>query len=779
MNRYSFYRQILLLVALHCFCNIVFTQSISNLKHDLDKATSNKLRADISFTISWKYTDLLKIDSALYFADRTRDFSRLGNYEIGTGKYWLVRARSLSLRNRIDEALECLDHSIEIFAKHKALQLLGLSYLQSGSAMVIDIELAKKNYWQAIYFLELANDSSSFQRVHYEIGRLYLRTDDYDSSAVYLTKALAIAEALNDKNKVFNASGYLGTLFLVTGEIEKSHHYLDYALRNQTGSTSKVMIRTRLCDYAETLITKSQFRRVDSVLKIIEAMNNNFNDAWGWIMLNKLKGLNEFRKKNYTGSLQYLRNAYNRRSELGASNNTDIKNIILNLGVAEYENGMYDSAIVHFRTCIEMCKELKYTRDEMHCNLLISQAFEKEREADSALHYFHNYNLLRDSLLTLQRRKTILEVSAKYESEKKEQEITILQKESEASSYVLRLRNQEIEKQRLENERNSQALKLVSQQNEINKLDAAQKALNLDNAKKENERNYAKLDGLQKEAALQAAVARNQEQRKNFAYGLLAVILIFSVYGYYRYRQNKKLSNQLSRSINELKQAQEQLIKFEKEKASESIRVRISRDIHDEVGATLSGVALYSEIAKEKMEQHNEQDAQLYLDHISANSKDMVEKMGDIIWTINPANDSMDRIIAKLRSYAVNLCSGKNIQVHFQVDEEIKDCFPDMSERKNIYLFSKEAINNAVKYSGCRNIFYLIKPKDNKIILEVRDDGKGFDKDVITAGNGLVNMQARAGELSADLQIDSVPGEGTCIQLTMKFHPIGGQKEIV
>src|SRR6185503_4279700 len=242
--------------------------------------------------------------------------------------------------------------------------------------------------------------------------------------------------------------------------------------------------------------------------------------------------------------------------------------------------------------------------------------------------------------------------------------------------------------------------------------------------------------------------------------------------GYYRYRQNKKLSNQLSHSLSELKQAQEQLVKFEKEKASENIRVRISRDIHDEVGATLSGVALYSEIAKQKMEQHNEKDAQIYLDHISANSKDMVEKMGDIIWTINPANDSMERIVAKLKSYAVNLCSGRGIQIHFQVDDEIKNSFPDMPGRKNIYLFSKEAINNAVKYSACTNIFYSIKSNNNNVLLEIKDDGIGFDKDSITRGNGLNNMQARAGELNGDLEIESKPDVGTCIRLNMNFHPI-------
>ena len=98
-----------------------------------------------------------------------------------------------------------------------------------------------------------------------------------------------------------------------------------------------------------------------------------------------------------------------------------------------------------------------------------------------------------------------------------------------------------------------------------------------------------------------------------------------------------------------LKRAQEQLIKTEKEKEAENVRIGISRDIHDEVGATLSGVALFSEIAKEKMELQQKDEVHMYLNYISDNSKEMVEKMSDIVWAINPDNDSFERIFSKLR----------------------------------------------------------------------------------------------------------------------------------
>ena len=457
----------------------------------------------------------------------------------------------------------------------------------------------------------------------------------------------------------------------------------------------------------------------------------------------------------------------------------DLKEIVFLLGKAELETQDYDNAIIHLQTARKLSHRLRFMFDEMETDFLLSKAFEKKGKPDSALYYFRNYSMLKDSVLTVQKQKNIIEITTRYETGKKEQEIKILQTESEANSYMLRLQNQQIEKQQLEDEKRSQQMDLISKQNEINKLDASQKTLSLDNEKKENEKKQVRMESLEKESALQTTIARNQKQGKYFAYALIASILIFSGYGFYRYRQNKKLSGRLAHSLAELKQAQTQLIKSEKEKESENIRVRISRDIHDEVGATLSGVALFSEIAKQKMDQHNEPEAKIYLDHISANSKDMVEKMGDIVWTINPENDSIERIVARLKAYAVNLCGGKGIQIHFQVDEAIKDFFPDMPERKNIYLFSKEAINNAVKYSNGSNISFSILKSDNKVALEIKDDGIGFDVNSIVRGNGLINMEARAAELNADLDVWSEKGAGTCIKLDINFHPNGGQKQLV
>ena len=488
----------------------------------------------------------------------------------------------------------------------------------------------------------------------------------------------------------------------------------------------------------------------------------------------KTKENSIFTKKNYTEALKYLQLAYNRKNEIKTFL-FDIKDIAGYLGKTEFELKQYDSAITHLTYAIKLASQLKFGADLLDANLLISQAYEKKGDKDAAFYYFRLYDHLKDSMLTFRKEKAVIELTTRYETGKKEQQIQLLQRQKELDAYELESKMFEIEKQNLAAEQKSQQLALLSQQNEISRLETSEKTLAIENQQKEMVKKQSELDLMEKENQLQSAITAQESQRKNFAYIAIAAILIFAGYVMYRYTQNKKLSTRLAASLVDLKLAQEQLIKTEKEKEGDKIRVSISRDIHDEVGATLSGVALFSEIAREKIQQQQGNDAQVYLDHITANSKEMVEKISDIVWTIDPHNDSFERIIAKLQSFAVNLCAGKGIKLHFHIDDQVCLFSPPMQVRKNIYMLMKEAINNAVKYSGGKNIYVSLRKKEDQIAIEIKDDGKGFDRNRIHQGNGLNNMYARATDLSASFTIDSSKDQGTDIRLQFYFNPAGGQ----
>lgn len=227
--------------------------------------------------------------------------------------------------------------------------------------------------------------------------------------------------------------------------------------------------------------------------------------------------------------------------------------------------------------------------------------------------------------------------------------------------------------------------------------------------------------------------------KSGWFYGFSAVALIFLLFLFYRYR------------INQLKKM---LL----------MRNKISQDLHDEVGATLSGVTLMSELAVEKIKSGDTPDSQRLVERIKEESKEMAEKMNDIVWAINPVNDSMEKVLSKIQAYGNNLCTSAGIQFHFS-KPELKDGMLNMQIRNNIYLISKEAINNAVKYSGAGNIRFSLSGKKNKYVLRIEDDGVGFDADGLHNGNGLINIRSRAKEIGGDLNIRSTRGTGTLLEL--------------
>jgi len=120
-----------------------------------------------------------------------------------------------------------------------------------------------------------------------------------------------------------------------------------------------------------------------------------------------------------------------------------------------------------------------------------------------------------------------------------------------------------------------------------------------------------------------------------------------------------------------------------------------------------------------------------------------------------------------MRSFAFEMLGAKNIDFEFIADEEVVRLKLLMEVRKNFYLIFKEATNNMVKYSGADKAFFSIKRENNYLNLVIHDNGKGFDTNKSTEGNGLKNIKRRAQEIGAKVIIDSFPGKGTTVQLSV------------
>jgi len=195
------------------------------------------------------------------------------------------------------------------------------------------------------------------------------------------------------------------------------------------------------------------------------------------------------------------------------------------------------------------------------------------------------------------------------------------------------------------------------------------------------------------------------------------------------------------------------------------VRNKIAQDLHDDIGASLSSIRMYSEALRMQIKEKLPQ-VDLILERISENSKEIVDNMSDIVWAINPKNDSLQFMEDRMHAFASAVCSSKNIIPHFNKIDFHQLKLP-MEMRKNIFLIFKEAINNAAKYSGCKNIFVNMQMQNRMFMLSITDDGEGFDITNAANGNGLTNMRKRAKELQGEISIISELNKGTIINLSL------------
>jgi signal transduction histidine kinase len=198
----------------------------------------------------------------------------------------------------------------------------------------------------------------------------------------------------------------------------------------------------------------------------------------------------------------------------------------------------------------------------------------------------------------------------------------------------------------------------------------------------------------------------------------------------------------------------------------QNIRNKIAQDLHDDIGSTLSSISILSNLAiKEK----NTNLTISSMQEIKNSSITLMEKMDDIVWSINPRNDSLENLLLRIKSFATTLFEAKNIDYIISIQENISEVKLPMEWRQHIYMILKEAINNLVKYSEASQASIGVNYQDDLLEITLLDNGRGFDISRTFTGNGLLSMKTRADLMLAELNIKSSIGEGSLILLRIKI----------
>jgi ligand-binding sensor domain-containing protein/signal transduction histidine kinase len=196
----------------------------------------------------------------------------------------------------------------------------------------------------------------------------------------------------------------------------------------------------------------------------------------------------------------------------------------------------------------------------------------------------------------------------------------------------------------------------------------------------------------------------------------------------------------------------------------ERVRTRIATDLHDDIGANLSLIAMLSDVARGQLKR-DDGNLKEWFSTIATTSRDTVDAMSDIVWAVNPKRDHLRDLTRRMRRFAEDIFSARDIDLQFHASEPDRDLKLGADLRREVFLIFKESINNMVRHSNCTSASVTLRIERSWLELEMGDDGKGLGRDCSGDGHGLASMRQRAAKLGGSLEIASGNGSGTILTL--------------
>jgi ligand-binding sensor domain-containing protein/two-component sensor histidine kinase len=210
----------------------------------------------------------------------------------------------------------------------------------------------------------------------------------------------------------------------------------------------------------------------------------------------------------------------------------------------------------------------------------------------------------------------------------------------------------------------------------------------------------------------------------------------------------------------------------------ERIRNRIATDLHDDIGASLSQIAVLSEVARVELARGDHL-AEEPLVRIADVSRELMDSMSEIVWAVNPHNDRLRDLSQHMREFASDVFVARGVRLHFRAAESAQDARLGMDARRQVFLIFKECVHNIARHSGCTAVEVELKTERDWLAVKVTDNGRGFnpaasDSQVTGAhGHGLKSMHSRARNLGGWLEIQAIENRGVTVILQV---PLGRRR---
>ncbi|MFA6234001.1 MAG: two-component regulator propeller domain-containing protein [Bacteroidota bacterium] len=213
---------------------------------------------------------------------------------------------------------------------------------------------------------------------------------------------------------------------------------------------------------------------------------------------------------------------------------------------------------------------------------------------------------------------------------------------------------------------------------------------------------------------------------------------------------------------------------------TERIRTRIAADLHDDIGTGLTRIAMLSDMMTQqtRMLRDSEKDLSAPLASISNTlqrtgviARELVDSMSDVVWSLNPQNDTVSQLADRLRVFAYDITEARDIALSFDVSASVRQVRAGSEATRCLLLVIKEALNNAVRHAQPSTIELRLLASDRLLRFEVKDDGIGFDSEHVARRSGIQHMTDRITSSGGTFSLESGPGEGTTVSGSLQLYP--------
>jgi signal transduction histidine kinase len=243
--------------------------------------------------------------------------------------------------------------------------------------------------------------------------------------------------------------------------------------------------------------------------------------------------------------------------------------------------------------------------------------------------------------------------------------------------------------------------------------------------------------------------------------GILLVILSFTAIWITQLRRLvEQRTNQLQLEIRERE-------RVERKHALEAERSRIARDLHDDLGASLTEIGVLA--SKGQRQPSLEESVGSMFRAIGGKARGLVSALDGIVWAVNPEDNSLQSVADYLSDFASDYLSHSAIACRFDIPVALPSTVLDGRLRHDLLLAVKESLNNIVRHAKATEVEFRIAVADDQFEIVISDNGKGFDSKLPGAGNGLRNLQLRLSKLGGGYEVESAPGKGTKVKIRFRL----------